>query len=495
MVRGLSLLAILCCLWGAGLVHAARQEAGGQQLAADELTRQLAFLSAANLSPQLSSAHQALIDPGLPPEQRDELLFLGFQLIRAFNQQLRARPLGEDGLGDAPFLLQTAEGGEYPLIKAAHRGEIWQRVAELAPEGVRYLRARDRVDALMRLESIPWPDFPSDSLIEPGQRHPQVIDVRQVLTWLGDHRGPDRGEVYDPGLVDSVRRFQRRHGLAADGVVGPRTQAWLRVTPRVRAQRLARNILRQWHDRMAFDASYLLVNIPDYRLRWITPQGERFSARVVVGRNSRRTPRMATEVVSLVVNPSWNVPRSILRRDLLPKIRRSGDYVSRQGFDAFTLSGEPVHFPPEKWQQVARGPFPYRLSQRPGDGNALGRFKFHLTNSRAIYLHDTAEPELFDRQQRALSSGCVRVEEAELLARQLAFEGEVDEAGFDLARSLGETRWFRLRRPLPVYLVYWSAWLNDKGVAHYRRDIYHQDGDLDHKMAIAMAQGNQDKGD
>ncbi|WP_417347688.1 L,D-transpeptidase family protein [Ferrimonas sp.] len=457
-----------------------------QQQAAEELTLQLAFLSAANVSPQFHSLYQNLNSPNLPVEERGRLLLLGFQLIEEFNFQLSGRPLGDDGLGEAPFLLMASEGGEYPLLKAASQGRMAQRVRALTPDAHEYRLARQRVAHLMALEAFSWPEFDSAPLLEPGDSHPQVVELRWVLKQLGDYDGQRVDVHYDEDLLLSVQRFQRRHGLAADGVVGPRTRAWLRAAPRVRAQRLARNTLRQWHDRTRFAESYLLVNIPEYRLRWITPQGERFSSRVIVGRNSRRTPRMTTEVVSLVVNPSWNVPRSIIWRDLLPKIRLSGDYLAKQRFVVYDRQGEQVQYSAEQWQQAASGRFPYRLSQRPGDENALGRYKFHLTNSKAIYLHDTPEKQLFDRSRRALSSGCVRVEGADLLARQLAFEGEVDLKRFNHARGLGETRWFRLKRPLPVYMVYWSAWVAADGVAHYRRDIYHQDGDADHKNAIAM---------
>ncbi|BDY04233.1 L,D-transpeptidase family protein [Ferrimonas sp. YFM] len=486
MIKRLCLLAIFWTLGCAAQPMPLWRAVQDQQRAAEELTQHLSLLSAANVSPQFYSLHQNLEAPDLSMEERDRLLLLGFQLIEEFHRQLSERPPGADGLGGAPFLLMVPEGGEYPVLKAAEQGRLEQRVRELAPDSVQYRMARQRVIELMALESLVWPEFGKAPLLEPGDRHPQIAELRWVLKQLGDYQGQVNGDHYDDELLDSVQGFQRRHGLAADGVVGPRTRAWLRVSPRVRAQRLARNTLRQWHDRSRFADSYLLVNIPEYRLSWVTPTGERFSTRVIVGRNSRRTPRMTTEVVSLVVNPSWNVPRSIIWRDLLPKIRLSGDYLAKQRFDAYNRQGEPVQYSADQWQQAATGRFPYRLSQRPGDDNALGRYKFHLTNSKAIYLHDTPDKQLFDRSRRALSSGCVRVEGADLLARQLAFEGEVDLKRFNHARGLGETRWFRLKRPLPVYMVYWSAWVADNGVAHYRKDIYHQDGDMDHKNAIAM---------
>lgn len=486
MIKQLGLLAIFWTLGCTAQPTPLWRVVQDQQRAAEELTSQLAFLSAANVSPQLHSLHQHLSSPNLSMEERDRLLLLGFQLIQEFNLQLSERPLGGDGLGEAPFLLMAPEGGEYPLLKAAEQGRLEQRIRELAPDAKGYRLARQRVAGLLDLEAFTWPEFEPAPLLEPGDVHPQVADLRWVLKQLGDYDGEPGGTLYDESLLQSVQGFQRRHGLAADGVVGPRTRDWLRVTPSVRAQRLARNTLRQWHDRTRFAKSYLLVNIPEYRLRWITPQGERFSSRVIVGRNSRRTPRMTTEVVSLVVNPRWNVPRSIVWRDLLPKIRLSGDYLARQRFDAYDRNGEPVQYSAEQWQKAASGRFPYRLSQQPGDDNALGRYKFHLTNSKAIYLHDTPEKQLFDHSRRALSSGCVRVEGADLLARQLAFDGEVDLTRFNHARGLGETRWFRLKRPLPVYMVYWSAWVSSSGVVHYRRDIYQQDGDADHKNAIAM---------
>ncbi|USD38838.1 murein L,D-transpeptidase [Ferrimonas sp. SCSIO 43195] len=457
-----------------------------QRQAGQELRKQVNFMAAANVSHQFNELQRLLNQEALTLRQQSELLTEAYLLIQGFNQTMASRPIGADQLGQMPLHLTSPEGSAFELATAVSQQRLIQLVIDLEPRGSDYLAARHWVEQLQQMVHLNWPRFNATRLIEPHQRHVEVEQIRVVLKLLNDYQGPVLGQEYDADLVAAVQRFQRRHGLAADGVIGPKTRSWLSMSPAVRAQRLARNILRQSHDRRWFAQEYLLVNIPDFSLRWVTPEGQRFQSRVIVGRNSRRTPRMATEMVSVVVNPSWNVPRSIVRKDLIPKIRRNGDYLAQQHFDAYDWQGSPVEKTPQQWQQASYGRFPFRLSQRPGNRNALGRYKFHLTNNQAIYLHDTPKKSLFDKPSRAFSSGCVRVQDADLLARQLVQYGDISEARFVRSRRSNATQWFKMQRPLPVYLVYWSAWMGQDHKPRYRRDLYHQEGDLDHKMTIAM---------
>lgn len=457
-----------------------------QRQAGQELRKQVSFLAASNVSHQFNELQRLLSQESLTLRQQSDLLTESYLLIQGFNQVMASRPIGGDLLGQMPLHLTSPEGSAFELASAVSQQRLVQLVIDLEPRGSDYLAARHWVEQLQRMVHLNWPQFSATRLIEPHQSHVEVEQIRVVLKLLNDFQGSVLGQEYDAELVEAVQRFQRRHGLEADGVIGPKTRTWLSLPPSVRAQRLSRNILRQSHDRRWFSEEYLLVNIPEFSLRWVTPQGERFRSRVIVGRNSRRTPRMATEMVSVVVNPSWNVPRSIVSKDLIPQIRRNGDYLAQQNFDAFDWQGERVDKTPQQWQQATYGQFPFQLSQRPGNANALGRYKFHLTNNQAIYLHDTPKQRLFDKPSRAFSSGCVRVQDADLLARQLVEYGDIRESQFVRSRRSNATQWFKLRRPLPVYLVYWSAWMGKDHKPQYRRDLYHQDGDLDHKMTIAM---------
>ena len=287
-------------------------------------------------------------------------------------------------------------------------------------------------------------------------------------------------QLYDAKLEEGVRRFQQRHGLTVDGVIGPQTYAWLDTSPLTRAQLLMRSMMRTLiSDELS--SSYLLVNIPEYHMRLYQNQVMVLESNIIVGRDTRKTPVMANKITNVVFNPPWNVPRSILNKDIVPKLYRDPGYIERQGFEV--LDGEGV-VPRFIWQRRLEegGGFPYRLRQRPGRGSALGAYKFHLPNSDAIYLHDTPSRGLFGRDSRDLSSGCVRVEGAEQLANWLLQE-QLGSSRLAALKANRQTRWIKVAKPLPVFMVYWPGWLGADGMPHYRNDIYKFDRGLKNPFA------------
>lgn len=284
-------------------------------------------------------------------------------------------------------------------------------------------------------------------------------------------------ELYDADLLAGVKRFQARHGLTVDGVIGPQTYAWLNTSPLKRAQLLMRSMMRTLiSDELP--TSYLVVNIPEYHLRLYKNQVLVLESNVIVGQNARKTPVMASKITSVVFNPPWNVPRSILTKDILPKLYQDPGYLERQGFEVLDSSGTQL-ISREEWQTRLEegGGFPYRLRQRPGPGNALGAYKFHLPNNDAIYLHDTPGRGLFARDSRAFSSGCVRVQGAEQLADWLV-GGQLSNSRLASLKATPETRWIKVNEALPLFMVYWPGWLGNDGQPHFRTDIYGFDASI-----------------
>jgi murein L,D-transpeptidase YcbB/YkuD len=278
-----------------------------------------------------------------------------------------------------------------------------------------------------------------------------------------------------------VRRFQFRHGLVADAIVGRQTLAALNVTAAERAHQLAVNLERwRWLPRF-FGMRHLRVNLPAFHLELIE-KGERvLDMRVIVGRLLRPTPAFVGRMTYLVLNPYWEVPPRLAVLDLLPKIQKDRDYLAKNGFKVFTLSGGAQRNPAAiDWQQLGPGNFPYHLRQDPGPKNSLGRIKFIFPNKYNIYLHDTPTPELFAREQRTFSSGCIRVEkpielaQALLRGTQLASPTLLEAA---LAGTVGEI--VSLSSPVPVYLLYFTAWVEADGTRNFRPDLYKRDPRLD----------------
>lgn len=283
--------------------------------------------------------------------------------------------------------------------------------------------------------------------------------------------------VYTPDLVEALKRFQRWQGLEADGAIGRRTREWLNVSPQLRASLLALNIQRL---RLLPDDMHngIMVNIPNYSLAYYVNGNEILSSRVIVGRPDRKTPLMRSALNNVVLNPPWNVPTSLVRRDIVPKVKQDPGYLYKHNYTLISgWSDESQVVDPSmiNWDMVSANSFPYRIRQAPGPTNSLGRYKFNMPSSDAIYLHDTPNHGLFQRDIRALSSGCVRVNRASDLASLLLRNVGWDESRISGTLKEGNTRFVSIRQRVPVNLYYLTAWVADDGQPQFRTDIYNYD--------------------
>ncbi|QSX35178.1 L,D-transpeptidase family protein [Shewanella avicenniae] len=331
------------------------------------------------------------------------------------------------------------------------------------------------VSRLLALEHhAAWPQIQPGGWLRPGDSHSTVHLITERLRLLGDlSQELNNGDSYTAELAEAVQAFQRRHGLKVDGVIGPQTLHFLNLTPRQRATLLAQAYVQRTLFTAQQPHQFVLVNVPAFELTLVDGEQTVLRSKVVVGLPYRQTPMLTSEISSVVLNPHWNVPRSIVRRKLLGKIRADDQYLTNQAFDVYNYQGQKIDSAEVNQMAQAGGRFPYRLVQKPGPDNSLGRYKFHFSNSYDVYLHDTPEKPLFAREQRALSSGCVRVEKAEALAQWLAEHLMVDRPLWQqMQNNYTETKWFKLQHRLPVFIVYWPAWVDNQGIAQFRPDIY-----------------------
>ena len=269
-----------------------------------------------------------------------------------------------------------------------------------------------------------------------------------------------------------MRAFQRDHGLREDGIVGARTRAALDVPAAARVAQLRVNLERaRWLLPMLPD-THVLVDIAAQELEFIAAGQLQWRTRVVVGRPSRPTPELRSEITRLKFHPAWIIPPTILRQDVLPKLRRDPGYLAREGIEVLSPTGEPLD--PGAARRLAYGEF--RLRQRPGARNPLGRVVIRFPNPHHVYLHDTPAQELFELEERALSSGCIRVENAlELVYLLLADERRWPRAAVLAAAQAGITRSVELARPVPVILWYRTARAEADGRIGFLPDIYGRD--------------------
>lgn len=339
-------------------------------------------------------------------------------------------------------------------------------------------------DHQMLREAGGWPEFPAKGprKLEPGKSHEQVALLRERLRVTdGPLASTDDLQFFDADLETAVKSFQRRHGLNDDGVVGRRTRAALRVPIETRIDQILAALERwRWMPR-DLGTSYVLVNVPAYRL-WYYDNGEpELTMRTIVGKYKRQTPTFAASISYFVLRPKWYVPHKIAVKDLVPKAQEDPEYYQKGGYviyeKATGLEVDPANV---DWSVHGEGkPFPYRLVQGAGASNALGDIKFMFKNPYGVYLHDTSSPRLFTKDSRAFSSGCVRVQQPLELASRILSEADpvTPESVGEMIAGAPKNRHLTLTEQVPLYVVYLTSWADEEN-AYFYEDVYRRDRKL-----------------
>lgn len=287
--------------------------------------------------------------------------------------------------------------------------------------------------------------------------------------------------TFDAELAAAVRRFQQRHGLEADGVAGRATIAALNVGVGERIAQVRANLERlRWVAR-ELAGDYLLVDIAGFGAQLWLDDVLAWQARVVVGRPFRTTPEFRAPMKYLVLNPEWNVPPTILREDLLPRLDRDPAYLAQHQMRVLDRAGRPLDPAAIDWAQYRARPrsFPHQIVQAPGRDNPLGGIKFMFPNEHSVYLHDTPARALFDRTVRAFSSGCIRIDRPLELARLLLDDpAQWSDAQLREAIAGGRTQTVPVRRQVPVLLLYFTAGVTPDGQPQFRPDLYRRDASI-----------------
>lgn len=316
-----------------------------------------------------------------------------------------------------------------------------------------------------------WPKLPSTGVsLRPGVADARIPALRRRLQLEGYDVGAGAGTTYDKALADAVRRFQSRRGLGADGVVGNGALAELNISAAHRAAQIEANLERwRWIPRQ-LPGHRIEVNLPTAMLDYYRGGSIPSTMKVAVGAKKHQTPMMSAEITSIVLNPPWNVPLSIVKNEIAPRLGRDPGYLSREGLRVVGRyeNGLPM------------------LQQAPGPRAALGRVKFDSVNDFAVFLHDTPSRSGFNQADRLLSHGCVRLERPLELAR-LVLEGDPTWTPERMAQTVaaGKTVRVRLPEPIPMYLFYWTAFVDGDGKVYFWDDIY----DWDQRLVTALADG------
>lgn len=323
-----------------------------------------------------------------------------------------------------------------------------------------------------------WPFVPDGESLKPGGRDIRVAALRERLAAQAVNVTTARPDslLFDSELERAVRDFQRRNGLIVDGIVGQQTLAALNVTAAERVATLRVNLERiRWIFRDIED-ELLVVNIAAFEAAYLRRGEILWRARAVVGRPYRQTPIFKAHMTHVIANPTWTVPPTILRQDVLPAIARDPAYLKTKHLRVIDRAGNTVDPGTIDWQRTLSDGFPFALRQDPGPHNALGRIKFMFPNPHFVYLHDTPSRELFARAERTFSSGCIRVERPFELADLLLG----DDPAWQPETTATETRprRFNLNHAVTVMLLYLTAFAETNGEVQFRRDVYARDADV-----------------
>jgi murein L,D-transpeptidase YcbB/YkuD len=324
-----------------------------------------------------------------------------------------------------------------------------------------------------------WPQVPPGPSLKEEDQNERIPLLRKRLAASGDLTAQAvQEDLFDPTLKEAVQRFQTRHGLTADGVVGAKTLTELNVPITERIRQLTASLERCQPLPVVLENRHILVNIADFTLKLFEEGKPVLSMPVIVGKTYRQTPVFNGLISSLVLNPSWGVPHSIATKDLLPKIKKNPGYLSQLHLRVFQGGKSSTEISPAivDWANLSQAHFPYRLRQDPGPNNALGRVKFLFPNPYDVYLHDTPSRELFQKDSRTFSSGCIRIAKPLDLAVYLLQGtplGSPDALAEAIARE--KTQSVAIPSPIPVHIVYMTAWVDNEGIIQFRPDIYNRE--------------------
>ena len=368
------------------------------------------------------------------------------------------------------------------LQAALDSHQLAQWLSLLPPPHPAYAQLRTALAHYRQLAAQgPWPTLEDGPTLKPGEHDARVPVLRQRLESSDEpaHADIDDATLYDDALTSAVRHFQSTQGLEPDGIAGKTTRTALNVSAQQRIRQLQVNMERwRWLPRQ-FEARYIRVNMAGFDLQVEENDSPVLSMQVIVGKQLLSTPAFNSRLTHIVFNPYWTVPQSIAGKDILPKLKKNPGYLSEENiqvFDSWGADAQPIDPGGIDWSQYTEKHFPYRLRQLPGPHNSLGQVKFLLPNAYDIYLHDTPSRGLFKKSVRALSHGCIRLQNPNALAEYLLRgSAKWNPETIAAAIALNVTRTVTLPRPIPIYLLYFTAWVDAEGEVQFRDDIYTRD--------------------
>ena len=321
-----------------------------------------------------------------------------------------------------------------------------------------------------------WPVVPATKKLRMGVSEPEVRILRQRLIASGDlDRNAGLSNAFDSYVDGAVKKFQARHGLPPDGVLGNYSYQALNVSADVRLGQLETNLVRLRSMSGFLGDRYVMVNIPAAQIEAVENGSVVLRHTAIVGKIDRQTPILNSKIHEIILNPYWTSPRSIIEKDIVPLMRKDPTYLTRNNIRLFDAKGEEVAPEMVDWHAEKAPDLMFR--QDPGKGNAMSSTKINFHNPHAVYMHDTPQQGVFNQLMRFESSGCVRVQNVRDLNTWLLRDTPGwNRQAIEATIASGENTEIALSTPVPVYFTYFTAWASEDGIVQFRDDVYQRDG-------------------
>ena len=352
-------------------------------------------------------------------------------------------------------------------------------VNSASPYHIVYKRLKTALKIINALPKYNFKNTEIKSKIVLNDTNEAIIEIKKKLIYWKDLKPMDSiTAIYDDAMELALKKFQMRHGLGTDGVIGGGTVQALNFTKADRKKQIIANMERwRWYPR-EFEPEYIIINIPDYTLHVVKNADTIRTHRVIIGKPARKTPVLSSKLTHIIFNPTWTVPPTILKNDVVPAAAQNRNYFSSKNITIYDSNNRVV----SAWDWNINRSRSYRYVQSPGATNSLGLVKIVFPNRFTVYLHDTNSRGFFDKDIRALSSGCIRVQNPFELTEYLLDDPEKWNAKkINQAINTGKTSQLQIKKDVYIHILYWTAW-SENGILQFRDDLYGLDMDLYKKL-------------
>ncbi len=368
------------------------------------------------------------------------------------------------------------------LNESIRKGSIKDGLESLYPDFEIYKKGREVIrdlDEKSKVDTLVWKTVNLDKSLKLGNSHASIPGLRDRLIFWGFLKSYEVKDqlVFDSEMEEGLKRYQKNNGMEPDGTIGNLTAESLNNSPSNLMDIASVNLERlRWLPDTLRDAELILVNIANYQLDYLNKLDTILTAKVIVGKEYNASPIFTAPMTYIAFSPYWNIPESITKDEIIPAVLKNPKYLDQKNMEVVTSSGEVVNPKSIKW---SADPFPYLIRQKPGGSNSLGLVKFMFPNEHSIYIHDTPSRSLFELENRALSHGCIRIQDPAKFAQLLL----QDDPSWTLekineAMDQDKEQIVDLKKNIPVVMFYMTFWADSNGAPHFRSDIYNRDQEV-----------------